>query len=122
MLTSTTDNYKEISFGLNLDTFLTGLNNRENLKKQTRRLHGKNKRRVVGGLGFRQTAPPTFKIKGRLQAMARRICRAMYDVTKVRVQLGRFADPLSKLAIEGRIKCTQKFMIYEQNLELASQN
>ena len=56
------------------------------------------------------TSPPTFKIKGILTAMTRRICRAVYDVTKVRVQLGRFADPLSKLAIKGRIKCTPRYM------------
>jgi len=62
-------------------------------------------------------APPTFKIKGILTAMTRRICRAVYDVTKVRVQLGRFADPLSKLAIKGRIKCTPKYMTLELNTE-----
>ena len=68
------------------------------------------------------TSPPKRAIKGRSTAMTRRICRAMYDVTKVRVQLGRFADPLPKLAIKGRIKCTLKYTTYEQNLELANQN
>ncbi len=63
------------------------------------------------------TSPPKRPTEGRSTAMTRRICRAMYDVTKVRVQLGRFADPLSKLAIKGRIKCTPKYMTLELNTE-----
>ena len=62
-------------------------------------------------------APPTFKLKAILTAMARRICRAAYDVTKVRVQLGRFADPLSKPAIKERIKCIPKYMTLELSTE-----
>jgi len=122
MLTRTTDKLPEISWGFDLNAFLINVNRKKSVIRRARKLQGKNNRRVVGGLGFRQTAPPNLLLIIELHKILRKFLKARYDVTKVFVLLGRFADPFIKLAIKGKIKCTLKYMTYEQNLELANQN